>query len=86
MRMEAFVGPMASHGFDDFLDEQDEMELAGTHPRHSTEKRQRSRSRESFQSHSVRLSIDFFNGAKISGEEDDGQFDGGCGIDPFRGF
>lgn len=87
MRMEAFISPLALPRFDDFPDEQDEMEFVGMHRRRSRERRRRSRNRDSYYSgKSSRPSEDWYSGSKTAGEEDYGHFDGGFGTDPFRGF
>lgn len=87
MRMEAFISPMASR-FDDFPDEQDEMDFVGMHRRRSKERRRRSqRDRDSFYGSSRgRPSEDFYGGSKTAGEEEYGRFEEGNGYDPFRGF
>jgi hypothetical protein len=85
MRMEAFISPMALSRFDDFPDEQDEMDMVGMHRRRSRERRRRSRNRDSYSGKS-RPSDDWYGGSKTAGEEEYGQFDGGFGQDPFRGF
>ncbi|KAH7356577.1 meiotic cell cortex C-terminal pleckstrin homology-domain-containing protein [Rhexocercosporidium sp. MPI-PUGE-AT-0058] len=86
MRMEAFISPMALNRFDDFPDEQDEMEMVGQQRRRSKERRRRSRNRDSYYSNKGRPSDDWYGGSKTAGEEDYGHFDGGFGHDPFRGF
>lgn len=86
MRMEAFISPMALSRFDDFPDEQDEMEMIGQQRRRSREHRRRSRNRDSYYSSKGRPSDDWYGGSKTAGEEDYGHFDGGFGHDPFRGF
>ncbi len=87
MRMEAFISPMALSRFDDYPDEQDEMDFMGMHHRRSSrERRRRSRNRDSYYSGRGRPSDDFYVGSKTAGEEDYGHFDGGFGHDPFRGF
>lgn len=86
MRMEAFISPMALNRFDDFPDEQDEMDMAGAYRRRSKERRRRSRNRDSYYSSKGRPSDDWYGGSKTAGEEDYGHFDGGYGHDPFRGF
>ena len=81
MRMEAFISPMALARFDDFPDEQDEMDMVGMHRRRSRERRRRSRNRDSYYSgKSSRPSDDWYGGSKTDFE------DGGFGHDPFRGF
>lgn len=84
MRMEAFISPMALSRFDDYPDEQDEMDFVGMNRRHSKERRRRNR--DSYYSSKGRPSDDYFSGSKTAGEEDYGHFDGGYGNDPFRGF
>lgn len=86
MRMEAFISPMALNRFDDFPDEQDEMDMIGQQRRRSKERRRRSRNRDSYYSNKGRPSDDWYGGSKTAGEEDYGHFDGGFGHDPFRGF
>lgn len=81
MRMEAFISPMALSRFDDYPDEQDEMDMVGMHRRRSRERRRRSRNRDSYYSgKSSRPSDDWYGGSKTDFE------DGGFGHDPFRGF
>jgi len=84
MRMEAFISPMALSRFDDYPDEQDEMDFVGMSRRHSRERRRRNR--DSFYSSKGRPSDDFYSGSKTAGEEEYGNFDGGYSHDPFRGF
>lgn len=84
MRMEAFISPMALSRFDDYPDEQDEMNLVGMNRRHSKERRRRNR--DSYYSSKGRPSDDYFSGSKTAGEEEYGHFEGGYGNDPFRGF
>ncbi|OWP02569.1 hypothetical protein B2J93_5200 [Marssonina coronariae] len=86
MRMEAFISPVALNRFDDFPDEQDEMDLAGNYRRYSKERHQRSMNRESFYFSRGRRSEEFFGGNKTAGEEEHRHFDSGCCHDPFRGF
>ena len=86
MRMEAFISPMALSRFDDYPDEQDEMDMVGMHRRRSRERRRRSRNRDSYYSGRSRPSDDWYGGSKTAGEEEYGHFDGGFGNDPFRGF
>ncbi|KAF8862463.1 hypothetical protein BDZ45DRAFT_723288 [Acephala macrosclerotiorum] len=91
MRMEAFISPMALSRFDDYPDEQDEMNFVGMHRRRSKERRRRSRQRdrESYYgggSSRGRVSEDYYGGSKTAGEEEYGRFDEGAGYDPFRGF
>ncbi|PBP15998.1 hypothetical protein BUE80_DR013273 [Diplocarpon rosae] len=83
MRMEAFISPDALNRFDDFLDEKDEMYMASTYRRSSTERHRRN---QNFYPSRGRPSDDLYSGSKTAGEEDYGHFDGGCGYDPFRGF
>jgi hypothetical protein len=83
MRMEAFISPMALSRFDDYPDEQDEMDFVGMNRRHSKERRRRNR--DSYYSSKGRPSDDIFSGSKTAGEEEYGQFDG-YGNDPFHGF
>ncbi|KUJ11943.1 uncharacterized protein LY89DRAFT_738577 [Mollisia scopiformis] len=86
MRMEAFISPMALSRFDDYPDEQDEMDFVGMHRRRSKERRRRER--ESFygSSRGSRPSEDYYGGSKTAGEEEYGRFDEAAGYDPFRGF
>ena len=85
--MEAFISPMAMSRFDDYPDEQDEMNMAGMPRRRSRERRRRSRNRDSYYSSRGRISDDWYGGSKTAGEEEYGHFDGaGYGNDPFRGF
>jgi hypothetical protein len=87
--MEAFISPMALSRFDDYPDEQDEMDFVGMHRRRSKEMRRRSRQRdrESFYGSSRgRVSEDYCGGSKTAGEEEYGRHDEGAGYDPFRGF
>lgn len=87
MRMEAFISPMALSRFEDYPDEQDEMDMVGMHRRRSRERRRRSRNRDSYYSGRSRPSDDWYGGSKTAGEEEYGHFDnGGFGHDPFRGF
>jgi hypothetical protein len=87
MRMEAFISPMALSRFDDYPDEQDEMDMVGMHRRRSRERRRRSRNRDSYYSSRSRPSDDWYGGSKTAGEEEYGHFDNGpFGHDPFRGF
>ncbi|KAH6674382.1 hypothetical protein B0J14DRAFT_480272 [Halenospora varia] len=87
MRMEAFISPMALSRFDEFPDEQDEMDMVGMHRRRSRERRRRSRNRDSYYSSKGRPSDDLYGGSKTAGEEEYGHFDNGqFGHDPFRGF
>lgn len=86
MRMEAFISPMAMSRFDDYPNEQDEMNRVGLHRKKSKERRRRSRNRDSYYSNKVRASDDWYGGSKTAGEEEYGHFDGGFGNDPFRGF
>jgi hypothetical protein len=85
MRMEAFISPMVSR-FDEFPNEQDEMDMVGMHRRRSRERRRRSRNRDSYYSNRGRASDDWYSGSKTAGEEEYGHFDSGFGHDPFRGF
>lgn len=85
MRMEAFISPMASR-FDDFPNEQDEMDMVGRHRKRSRERRRRSRNRDSYYSNKARASDDWYSGSKTAGEEEYGHFDSGFSQDPFRGF
>jgi len=85
MRMEAFISPMANR-FDDFPDEQDEMDMVGMHRRRSRERRRRSRNRDSYYSNRGRVSDDWYSGSKTAGEEEYGHLDNGFASDPFRGF
>jgi hypothetical protein len=77
VRMEAFISPMGLSQFDDFPDEQDEMDMVGMHRRRSKERRRRSRNRDSYYSGRSRPSDDWYGGSKTAGEEE---------YDPFRGF
>lgn len=86
MRMEAFISPMALNRFDDFPDEQDEMDMVGMHRRRSRERRRRSRNRDSYYSNRGRVSDDWYSGSKTAGEEEYGHLDNGFASDPFRGF
>ncbi|KAI9048753.1 hypothetical protein LZ554_007584 [Drepanopeziza brunnea f. sp. 'monogermtubi'] len=95
MRMEAFISPMALSRFDDFPDEQDEMDMAISprrRRRRSSDvkgRRRLSRNTDSIYSAKGGRPSDEFDGGigrKTAGEEDYGHFDGGYGIDPFRGF
>ncbi|EKD13885.1 uncharacterized protein L3040_005502 [Drepanopeziza brunnea f. sp. 'multigermtubi'] len=97
MRMEAFISPMALSRFDDFPDEQDEMDMAipCRRRRRSSDikgRRRLSRNTDSIYSAKGGRPSDEFDGGgggighKTAGEEDYGHFDGGFGIDPFRGF
>ncbi|KAG9238128.1 hypothetical protein BJ875DRAFT_437805 [Amylocarpus encephaloides] len=87
MRMEAFISPMALSRFDDFPDEQDEMDMVGMHRRRSRERRRRSRNRDSYYSSKGRPSDDLYGGSKTAGEEEYGYHDANnFGHDPFRGF
>jgi len=87
VRMEAFISPLGMARFDDFPDEQDEMEFVGMQRRTSRERRRRSRNRDSYYSGRGRLSEDWYSGSKTEGEGEYGAFDGaGFGADPFRGF
>jgi len=86
MRMEAFISPMALTRFEDFPDEQDEMDMVGMHRRRSRERRRRSRNRDSYYSGRSRPSDDWYGGSKTAGEEEYGHFDNGYQNDPFRGF
>jgi hypothetical protein len=89
--MEAFISPMALSRFDDYPDEQDEMDFVGMHRRRSKERRRRSRQRDRdsfYGSSRGRPSEDFYSGSKTAGEEEYGRFEreeGGV-YDPFRGF
>ena len=87
VRMEAFISPMAMTRFEDYPDEQDEVNLVGMHRRRSRERRRRSRNRDSFYSgKSSRPSDDWHRGgSKTAGEEEYGHFDQ-FAHDPFRGF
>lgn len=89
VRMEAFISPMALSRFDDFPDEQDEMDLVGMHRRRSKERRRRrsrNRDRDSFYSgRSSRPSEDWYGGSKTAGEEEYGHGSVN-GNDPFRNF
>jgi hypothetical protein len=84
--MEAFISPMALNRFDDFPDEQDEMDMVGMHRRRSRERRRRSRNRDSYYSNRGRVSDDWYSGSKTAGEEEYGHLDNGFASDPFRGF
>ncbi|KAG9245061.1 hypothetical protein BJ878DRAFT_37955 [Calycina marina] len=87
MRMEAFISPMAISGFDDFPDEQDEIDVLAMHRRRSKEirrQRSRSRNRNSYYSGKPRPSDESYGGSKTAGEEEYGQYNGTN--DPFRGF
>jgi hypothetical protein len=87
VRMEAFISPMALSRFDDFPDEQDEMNMSGMPRRRSRERRRRSRNRDSYYSSRGRISDDWYGGSKTAGEEEYGHFENGAyGHDPFRGF
>jgi hypothetical protein len=77
VRMEAFISPMGVTRFDDYPDEQDEMDFVGMHSRRSRERRRRSRNRDSYYSSKGRPSDDWYGGSKTAGEEE---------YDPFRGF
>lgn len=77
MRMEAFISPMALTRFEDYPNEQDEMDMVGMHRRRSREMRRRSRNRDSYYSSRLRPSEDWYGGSKTAGEEE---------YDPFRGF
>lgn len=84
MRMEAFISPMALTRFEEYPNEQDEMNMVGMHRRRSRERRRRSRNRDSYYSSRSRPSDDWYGGSKTAGEEEYGHFD--ASNDPFRGF
>ena len=86
MRMEAFISPMAFSRFEEYPDEQDEMDVAGSHRRRSRERRRRSKNRDSYYSGKSRPSDDFYLGSKTGGEEEYSHLEGGFANDPFRGF
>ena len=88
VRMEAFISPLGMSRFDDFPDEQDEMDFVGMQRRNSRERRRRSRNRDSYYSSRGRPSDDFFGtGSRTEGEGEYAQFESGhFGHDPFRGF
>ncbi|KAH8795817.1 meiotic cell cortex C-terminal pleckstrin homology-domain-containing protein [Hyaloscypha sp. PMI_1271] len=89
VRMEAFISPLGMSRFDDFPDEQDEMDFVGMQRRRSRERRRRSRNRDSYYSSRGRPSDDFFGtaGSRTEGEGEYAQFESGhFGHDPFRGF
>jgi len=88
VRMEAFISPLGMSRFDDFPDEQDEMDFVGMQRRRSRERRRRSRNRDSYYSSSRgRPSDDFYSGSRTEGEGEYAQFESGhFGHDPFRGF
>lgn len=86
VRMEAFISPIAFSRFDEYPNEQDEMDVVAMGRRRSRDRRRRSRNRDSYYSNRGRISDDWYSGSKTAGEEEYGHFDSGLGPDPFRGF
>ncbi|KAA8574411.1 hypothetical protein EYC84_005885 [Monilinia fructicola] len=79
MRMEAFISPLGNTKFDDFPDEQDEMDMISLQRRRSRDGRRRSRNKESFGvtrgggafgGYGGRAIEDWYSGSRTAGEEE----------------
>ncbi|KAK6604906.1 nuclear migration protein [Botrytis cinerea] len=76
MRMEAFISPLGVTRFDDFPDEQDEMDMISLQRRHSRDGSRRNRNKESFGvsrgGFGGRAIEDWYSGSRTAGEEEYG--------------
>lgn len=77
MRMEAFISPMGVNQFDDYPDEQDEIDVIAHQRRRSRDRRRSRRQKDSYSSSrggfgGGRAIEDWYSGSKTAGEEDYG--------------
>ncbi|CAK7246221.1 MAG: hypothetical protein STHCBS139747_007845 [Sporothrix thermara] len=81
VRMEAFISPLALSQFDEYPDEQEEVQYrARRRSKEARRRASRSRHRDSYNSRTTRITDDYYSGSRTGGEEDYFR------DDPFKGF